>query len=553
MTATPSRNSRLWHPARGITFSPGPASPASLARNPRTAVELAAPARQYHNIATSQPTGAPGEEAWAATVVKHTIPPSLASQKPTGHVETTILTEAEAEADEDEEADEEMDIEANIDVEVSDRKATDDPPPPVFEYKMADDLFYAAKRSPPGSPGSYWSYTQYGRTAEDGSLEKVKVHYCCSTHTMERVCKEYFMDEKILGFDLEWMPDARIRDGLKYNVSLIQLASPSRIGLFHVALFPKKDDMVGPSFRSLMEDPNVTKLGVAIGGDTTRLRKYLDIHSRGLMELSHLYRVVTCSKKGEYHNINKRLVPLATQVEEYLHLPLYKGQDVRLSNWFRRLDMDQVMYAASDAYAGLHLYATMEHHRQQLNPCPPHPYHAELKLPIPRSEEMMMASPGDVVELDVLPINGDGLEPSEMHLAVARESASVKASLVPKKKPAPTKLILKSTERPKDSRVEVAEDRAASYRASHPDTRATFVQLRSYYLWHGYDLSPAAIAQILRDPPLQTKTIVYYILSVVQSEKMPADPDQLYEVANSVTQSSLQARWPAIAAIVAGR
>lgn len=336
MTATPPRNSRLWHPARGITFSPSPAPLVSLARSPHTAVELPTQVRQYHNIATSQPTGAQAEEVWAATVVQHTIPPSLVSQEPTRPAETTIVIEAE------EEADIEADAEANTEVEDPDRKATDDPPPPVLEYKMVDDMFYAAKRSPQGSPASFWSYTQYRRPAEDGSMDRVKVHYCCSTHTMERVCEQYFMNEKILGFDLEWMPDASTRDGVKWNVSLIQLASPSRIGLFHVALFPKKDDMVGPYFRSLMEDPNITKLGVAIGGDTTRLRKYLDVHSRGLMELSHLYKVVTCSRKGEYHNINKRLVPLATQVEEYLHLPLYKGQDVRLSNWFRRLDMDQV-------------------------------------------------------------------------------------------------------------------------------------------------------------------------------------------------------------------
>lgn len=250
--------------------------------------------------------------------------------------------EVEVEVKLETEVDIEADTEENIEVEDLDPKATDHPPPPVLEYKMVDDLFYAAKRSPPGSPESFWSFTQYRRTAEDGSLDKVKVHYCCSPHTMERVCQEYFMNEKILGFDLEWMPDARIRDGLKWNVSLIQLASPSRIGLFHVALFPKKDDMVGPSFRSLMEDPDVTKLGVAIGGDATRLRKYLGIDSRGLMELSHLYKVVTCSRKGEYHNINKRLVPLATQVQDYLHLPLYKGLDVRLSDWFKRLDMDQV-------------------------------------------------------------------------------------------------------------------------------------------------------------------------------------------------------------------
>jgi hypothetical protein len=222
------------------------------------------------------------------------------------------------------------------------RKTTDDPPPPVFEYKMVDGLFYAAKRAEPGSAGSFWSHRQYRRTAEDGSSQNVKVHYCCSKHKMEQVCRQYFMDEKVLGFDLEWVADSTKRDGLKKNVSLIQLASPSRIALFHVALFHDSEDMVGPSFRSLMEDPEVTKVGVAIKGDTTRLRNYLDIHSRGLMELSNLYKLVTHSRTRQYHNINRRLVTLATQVEQYLHLPLFKGQNVRSSDWSRRLDIDQV-------------------------------------------------------------------------------------------------------------------------------------------------------------------------------------------------------------------
>lgn len=38
--------------------------------------------------------------------------------------------------------------------------------------------------------------------------------------------------------------------------------------------------------------------------------------------------------------------------------------------------------SASDAYAGVQLYATLEHHRKQLNPCPPHPHFAETGLPI---------------------------------------------------------------------------------------------------------------------------------------------------------------------------
>ncbi|KAI0457914.1 ribonuclease H-like protein [Xylaria acuta] len=537
MTATPPRTNQLWHPARGISFSRGPAPRESPTQSPRAMAEASTGINQYH-VAISETIGALSEEALAATVVQRTTtppPPSLGLGALAQHVDRCVSVQSAAKT--------------GAVSEEPERKATDDPPPPVFEYKMVDDLFYTAKKSPPGSPESFWSYTQYRYAAEDGSSHKVKVHYCRSKHTMERVCKQYFMDEKVLGFDLEWMADSTKGDSLKKNVSLIQLASPSRIGLFHVALFADSEDMVGPSFRSIMEDPDVTKVGVSVKGDTTRLRNYLDIQSRGLMELSNLYKLVTYSRNRQYHNINRRLVPMATQVEEYLHLPLFKGQDVRSSDWSRPLDMKQVLYSASDAYAGLHLYATLDYHRKQLDPCPPLPHRAELNLAIPLAEGVRVTSPDVTLEADVAPTNGGAPAAPEKPSVAALDTIDVED--IEKQRPALTTPTPRTPERPKDSRVEVAEDRVASYRASHPQTRSSVAQLRSYFLWHCYDLSPVAAAQLLRDPPLKTVTVVQYILSVVQVEKLPVDRDRLREVADLIPQSTLWARWPAVASMIA--
>ncbi|GAP84196.2 putative 3 -5 exonuclease [Rosellinia necatrix] len=559
MTVTPPRDYRLWHPTRGISFSPGPAPLASPTRSPH--IVAAGPrigAGQYHT-ATSKSASTQSEEAWAATVLQQAAAPpprpspSLRPEQTGKYVSIPPNVEA-VEA-----------VEASVEAKGAEKKATGGPPPPVLEYKMVDDMFYAAKRSPVGSPGSFWSYSQYRRTAEDGSVDKVKVHYCRSRHTMERVCKQYFMDEKVLGFDLEWMPDATRRDGLKRNISLIQLASPSRIALFHVALFANHEDMAGPSFKSLMENPDVIKVGVSIKGDTTRLRNFLDIHSRGLMELSNLYRLVIYSRNHQYHNINKRLVPLATQVEEFLHLPLFKGNDVRLSNWFKVLNMDQILYSASDAYAGLHLYATLEHHRKQLDPCPPSPHFAELNLAIQLADGVKVAGTDDSIEPEDFALTTvQGPNPSNKCLSNAMgvvaiedgENASpLKSPNVPKRvkrsprpiaDPAPI-TVISASESPRDSRIEVAENRVAFYRASHPEARSTFAQLRSYYLWHCYDLPPATIAQLVRSPPLKTETVVSYILYVVQAEKLPVDRDRLREIADFVPQHKLWARWPVVA------
>jgi hypothetical protein len=248
-----------------------------------------------------------------------------------------------------------------------------------LDYKIPHDIFQAARRAPEGAPESYWSYKMYRGPGDN----TVKVHYCTTGLTTERVIKQYFMNEKIVGLDLEWMMSARKFSGVRQNVSLIQLSSATRIGLFHIAAFPKDGPFVAPALKEFLQNPEVTKVGVSIKGDCTRLFEYMDIKTRGQFELSHLYRLVKYTEAGDYASINKKLVALSTQVKEYLGLPLFKGDDVRIGDWSRRLNIDQITYSSSDAYAAVQLYAVLNHHRQKLNPVPDVPHHAELNLPIP--------------------------------------------------------------------------------------------------------------------------------------------------------------------------
>lgn len=216
-----------------------------------------------------------------------------------------------------------------------------EPPLTSLDFNICNDLFQAARSQPKGSPGSFWSHTMYKRAA-DGAVQNVKVHYCTTKHTMEHVCARYFADEPVLGFDLEWVAFARRGGGARENVSLIQLASPGRIALFHVALFPK-DDFVAPAFRRIMGDEGVRKVGVHIQADCTRLRNFLGVETRGIFELSHMYKLVKHAEDRQRRKlINKTLVSLSTQVEELLKLPLFKGQDVRSSNWSKPLDAKQL-------------------------------------------------------------------------------------------------------------------------------------------------------------------------------------------------------------------
>lgn len=274
---------------------------------------------------------------------------------------------------------------------LEEKKTTEEPisdelPETSSLFKMTEETFRAAKKAEDGSQESFWSHQLYRGEIAPGEVKKPIVHYCKSIQTTESVLKSYFKEEKVIGFDIEWNPDAYkyANAGPRQNVSLIQIASESRIALFHIALYPKTDpeNLVSPLLRKIMEDPEITKVGVAIKADCTRLRKNLNIDSKGLFELSHLYKLIKYSTTKNYKSINKSLVSLAAQVREHLHLPLFKGGDVRSSNWSQKLLLHQIIYAAADSYAAVQLFNTMEMKRKALDPTPPCPYHADLNLPI---------------------------------------------------------------------------------------------------------------------------------------------------------------------------
>lgn len=353
MNTSSSPRLQLWQPSRGISFSLRATTPKPPAGNDHGArlLSQSAPAlAAAQDNAAAAPDVQSVQNAGSSVSEEIQQMPSWGNELstpgpipdypvlPTDLVEDGNLqgTPVANSAARDDESKAEAEAEA-----AAEAAAALDPPYAALDYKMPEELFRAAQSAAPGTPKSFWSYSLYRGPSGDGSPQKPRVHYCISKHTTERVCQQYFMNEKVLGFDLEWMMDANRSSGAKRNVSLIQLASPSRIALFHVALFAKNDDLVAPSFKKIMENPDITKVGVWINGDATKIRTYLGIESRGLMELSHLYKLVTHSRSGEFEKIDKRLVPLAVQVKECLHLPMFKG-DVRTSDWSRRLDMEQV-------------------------------------------------------------------------------------------------------------------------------------------------------------------------------------------------------------------
>lgn len=185
----------------------------------------------------------------------------------------------------------------------------------------------------------FWNHNLH--RGPDG--RKLIVHYCQSLEGTEAIA-QHFLKSKVIGFDMEWKAQASSLDSIQDNLSLIQLANEERIALFQIAKFrPARylQDFVAPSLKRVLESPEITKVGVAIKADSTRLRKYLGIEARSIFELSHLFRLVKYGLTSP-ELVNKRSVNLSEQIEEHFGLPLDKDDDVRRGDWTRALSYRQV-------------------------------------------------------------------------------------------------------------------------------------------------------------------------------------------------------------------
>jgi hypothetical protein len=203
---------------------------------------------------------------------------------------------------------------------------------PVPESKINVDVSESATPK-------FWSHS----SEQSPGGEKLIVHYCRTLQNTEEIAK-HFLNSKVLGFDMEWKSSASAWDSIQNNVSVIQIANEARIAIFQIASFkPSRSlqDLVSPTLKRIIESPDITKVGVSIKADCTRLRKYLGIDAKATFELSHLFKLVKYGQDSP-KLVNKRGVNLSEQMEEHFGLPLDKGEDVRCGDWARALSYRQV-------------------------------------------------------------------------------------------------------------------------------------------------------------------------------------------------------------------
>lgn len=177
---------------------------------------------------------------------------------------------------------------------------------------------------------------------------------------MLAVCRA--ADISVWGFDIEWW--VSYEKGTQRPTALIQFHRNNDAILFHVARCGYCEDLF-----TILKDPKIFKVGIAISGDKCKLERdvdYIRYELCGYVDLRHVFeKVNACS------NVKFQLASsgrgLADMVHDYLSLRMLKPESLRRGNWENLLSGQMKLYAALDAYAGSTLFNFLCNHCPNIN------------------------------------------------------------------------------------------------------------------------------------------------------------------------------------------
>ncbi|PIS10166.1 MAG: histidine kinase [Bdellovibrio sp. CG10_big_fil_rev_8_21_14_0_10_47_8] len=163
-----------------------------------------------------------------------------------------------------------------------------------------------------------------------------KIHLINNDRELALVTQD-LISVKELGFDTETKPS--FKKGEVHKVALLQMSTDQDAFLLRLHSITQFDSVV-----EVFENPEVLKVGLAIRDDLKQLQKVFKFSPKNFVELQDIAKAQGLKNFG-----------LKGMAEEVLNARLSKGP--KLTNWeARSLSDQQLMYAATDAWIGLHLF-----------------------------------------------------------------------------------------------------------------------------------------------------------------------------------------------------
>lgn len=163
-----------------------------------------------------------------------------------------------------------------------------------------------------------------------------KIHLITSDSELAGIAEE-LSSAKHLGFDTETRPS--FKKGEFYNVALLQLATEHSAYLIRLRTVTQFQILKG-----IFETPEIAKVGVAIRDDIKQLQKLFGFSPLNFIELQDVAKSKGLKNFG-----------LKGMTEEVLQARLSKK--AKITNWDApTLTEQQILYAATDAWIGLHIF-----------------------------------------------------------------------------------------------------------------------------------------------------------------------------------------------------
>lgn len=183
--------------------------------------------------------------------------------------------------------------------------------------------------------------------------EGVEVQYTQDPIEAEAWLKNNIIDcsAQAVGLDIEWKPQfKRKKDGgVENKTAVLQLSVEGSCLVLHLCHMKSKPKLL----KNVLSNKMILKVGSGILQDVTKLNRDTGLSCKGLMDTQKMAKSIGIP-------VSQKL-GLKALAKHFLGFDLEKPKSVSMSNWERRpLTLEQIHYAALDAWIGLKIYLHMK-------------------------------------------------------------------------------------------------------------------------------------------------------------------------------------------------